>query len=355
MNPIVSIILPAYNAEKYISKTITSVLGQSYTNFELIIIDDGSKDNTSSIVSSFCDSRIIYVKNESNLRLVKTLNKAIALARGKYIARIDADDICHPKRIESQVLYLQKFTDVAVVGTDIYFIDKDDNVFGRGVSIEESSSFIKWNFQRRCCLYHPSVMFNKEILGDDLYYDEKFINAEDYELWLRLSKSHQLRNINIPLLFYRVHDSSISQTTNTVSVRSMLLAIELYGNNWHEDILDSKAVKLIRFPNETDNHSSQDTTIQYLISGYKYFMAQNIIDSHDKSLIKESILSFYIISSLYLLLKFERPSLKALVSIFELKLSLINFCHVLKIFMVNIHRRFLWKYLYRKKSYLSYY
>lgn len=355
MIPLVSVILPAYNAESFITETIQSILNQTYQNFELIVINDASTDNTESAVNSFNDSRIKYFANSTNLKLIKTLNKGISLSKGKYIARIDADDICHPRRLELQVTFLTNNPDIAVVGTDIYLIDKSGLVYGRGVSIETRPNFIKWSLQRRCCLYHPSVMFNKQLVGTSLYYDEKFINAEDYELWLRLTSTFKIANIHKPLVFYRIHNASISQTSNQISVRSMLLAIESHSKNWHIKCPDSNTIRNIRFPNKIDSNFSQNLAIEYLLSAYNHFSIQNSIDQKDKSNIKESVISFYIITSFSLIIKFQMPSLEALTKLLETKPGFKNFYHIFSVYMINIHRRFLWKYLYRKKIYSSFY
>src|SRR5690606_13489679 len=117
---LISVVLPAYNAELYIKEAIDSVLAQTFTNFELIILNDGSTDKTEEIILSYQDSRIVYVKNEHNLGLIGTLNKGMALAKGKYIARMDADDICFPERFEKQVAFLEKNKEYIICGTSAY-------------------------------------------------------------------------------------------------------------------------------------------------------------------------------------------------------------------------------------------
>ena len=110
-NPLVSILMPVYNSEKYLREAIKSILNQTFTNFELIIINDGSTDNSLKIIKSFKDNRIKIIKNKGNLGLIKTLNKGIDLAQGKYIARMDADDIAMPKRLEKQIAFFNENPD----------------------------------------------------------------------------------------------------------------------------------------------------------------------------------------------------------------------------------------------------
>ena len=115
-NCLISIILPAYNAEKYLKEAIDSILAQTYTNFELIVINDGSTDKTEEIILSYQDSRIRYIKNEKNLKLIRTLNKGIGLAKGKYIARMDADDISLPHRLKEEVEFMEAHPNIGEIG-----------------------------------------------------------------------------------------------------------------------------------------------------------------------------------------------------------------------------------------------
>ena len=127
----ISVILPAYNAEKFLREAIDSILGQTYKNFELIVLNDGSTDRTEDIILAYDDPRIRYVKNEKNLKLIKTLNKGIDLAKGEYIARMDADDISLPRRFEIEVNYLQEHSDIDVVSCFPYNMSMNGVVLGK--------------------------------------------------------------------------------------------------------------------------------------------------------------------------------------------------------------------------------
>ncbi|HGF9542707.1 TPA: glycosyltransferase family 2 protein, partial [Acinetobacter baumannii] len=127
---LVSVVLPAYNAELYLKEAIDSVLSQTFTDFELIILNDGSIDRTEEIILSYNDSRIVYVKNEKNLGLIGTLNKGINLAKGKYIARMDADDICLPERFKKQVDFLEKNNEIDLIGTNAIKINNNGDRIG---------------------------------------------------------------------------------------------------------------------------------------------------------------------------------------------------------------------------------
>lgn len=124
-NPLISVLMPAYNAEKYIKEAIESILNQTFSNFEFIIIDDGSIDATEEIIKSFKDSRIVYIKNEKNLGLIKTLNKGISIARGEFIARMDSDDISMPQRFELQLDVFKKYKGVDIVNVALKKMSED--------------------------------------------------------------------------------------------------------------------------------------------------------------------------------------------------------------------------------------
>lgn len=208
--PLVTILLPAYNAERFIEEAIASILAQTYRNFVLLIINDGSSDKTESIVENQKDDRIQYVKNESNIGLIKTLNKGILLARGKYIARMDADDICAPERIQQQVSFLEKNKDYVMCGSWAKIIDNNGLVTGRMKRIN-SHALIQANMLFTTPFIHPSVLIRKEVLLKEKY-SEEALHCEDLELWVRLSRNKNYRFANIPnfLLKYRWHDQNIS-------------------------------------------------------------------------------------------------------------------------------------------------
>lgn len=235
MNPLVSILLPAYNCEKYIRKTIDSLLNQTYTNFELLIINDGSTDSTSTIIDSYSDSRIQHIHNNGNKGLIYTLNYGIKLAKGKYIARMDADDICLPTRLEKQVDWLEKNTATVILATQIIFINEHDEPTGNWpldmqcVTAKQIKKAMLW----QSCIAHPSVMMRTEII-QQYNYSAQQKHSEDYDLWLQvLSDGHIIEKIPEQLLQYRVHTASITGSihrkknpffTNYTTKRKFLLS-----------------------------------------------------------------------------------------------------------------------------------
>ena len=210
--PAVSVILPAYNGEKFIGKAIQSVLQQTFADFELIIINDGSTDHTESIIHSFHDQRIMYLKNSDNQGLIYTLNKAVSHANGRYIARMDADDVCLPERIAKQKAFLDQNEGIAVVASTIDFINEQEEKTGiweldrRTINPEQ----IKKAILKQNCIAHPTIMMRSEILKE-LKYKEYQKNIEDYDLWLRiLNRGYKIGKLDEPLLLYRIHDNSVT-------------------------------------------------------------------------------------------------------------------------------------------------
>lgn len=208
--PKISVVMPVYNTdEKYLREAIESILNQTYKNFEFIIINDGSTNDAEDIILSYRDSRILYIKNEQNLGLIKTLNKALYMAKCEYIARMDSDDISLPTRFEKQVDFLDKNPDVDILGT--WF-----NCIPRNRVIETLS---KDKEIKECMLVnsnnigHPTVTFRKSLIERfGIKYDEKYSYAEDYALWLSLIDKVKFANIPEILLNYRIHSNSVCQT-----------------------------------------------------------------------------------------------------------------------------------------------
>lgn len=211
--PVISVVMPVYNGEKYLREAIESILNQTYSNFEFIILNDGSTDKTEEIILSYDDPRIVYVKNDENMQIVKTLNKGIALAKGKYIARMDADDISLPKRFERELSYLQNHSECSAVFTKIQKIDESSELMGFWTADQQNISHtqIAKILPFKNCVAHPTVMIRSKILKQYCY-DHRVKGSEDYHLWLSLiADGYILEKIDEVLLFYRIHKSSITQ------------------------------------------------------------------------------------------------------------------------------------------------
>ena len=209
--PMVTCLLPVFNGEKYLRAAIDSVLAQTYADFELLIINDQSTDGTEAIVRSYTDPRIRLLNTPERMRLVPSLNYGIQIARGRYVARMDADDISHPERFRYQVELMERNPDLAVLGTDIVVFSDDPSRGRRPMAPPTEHWQIRFEFIRNCCIYHPTVMLRKSVFADFPAYDPQFSMSEDYELWLRLTRKYRAANVNRALLFYRKHSGSVSQ------------------------------------------------------------------------------------------------------------------------------------------------
>lgn len=207
--PNISVVMSVYNGEKYLREAINSILEQSYADFEFIIIDDCSTDNSLDIIKSYKDNRIRLIRNKANLRLPASLNMGIRLANGKYIARMDADDISLPDRFLKQVNYLESHPEVVALGGSFQAID------GNGRNLYKHHALIEEKLDRYYLipspLAHPTVMMRREIIvNNNLFYDVKYSSAQDYDLWLRIRKYFKIANLPEVLLKYRIHKKSIS-------------------------------------------------------------------------------------------------------------------------------------------------
>ncbi|HEY2385120.1 MAG TPA: glycosyltransferase [Terriglobia bacterium] len=207
--PKVSVVMPVYNAEKYVTKAIDSILNQTLKDFEFIIVDDGSTDRTPAILESYAasDSRVI-LHRQPNCGLIATLNRACSLAQGSYIARMDADDISLPPRLEKQVHYLEHHPEVGVLGTWIQDIGAADEP-GPIWPLPTTPATIRWFLMFGNCIAHPSVMARREII-QNLGYRPEAPHVEDYDLWIRASALTAVANLPEVLLRYRVRGESAS-------------------------------------------------------------------------------------------------------------------------------------------------
>lgn len=203
MKDYVSIGIPIYNAERYLADAIKSVLAQTYPYWELILLDDGSTDNSLQIAKDFAakDNRIRIISDGDNKKLPYRLNQLIKLSKGDFIARMDADDIMHPIRLEAQIKYLNENSDVDLVSGSIVSIDSNNQVMGtRGVREVTKISNKSYSFQ----IIHPSVTARKDWYLRN-HYSTDYPRAEDFELWCRSLSNDDLNIIILPdvLLFYR--------------------------------------------------------------------------------------------------------------------------------------------------------
>ncbi len=207
--PIVSVVMPVYNGERFLDEAIDSILTQTFDAFEFIIIDDGSTDRTPEILTHYQqkDARIRVHRQATNLGLVAALNQGCGMAQGRYIARMDADDISLPMRFAKQVAYLDAHPEVGILGTGAQIIDEHGKL---SKIIKVTAIGVGWRTLFGSALVHPSVMMRRAVLNRIGGYDPEINLAQDYDLWTRASRVTRLANLCNVLLQYRVWDSSIS-------------------------------------------------------------------------------------------------------------------------------------------------
>ena len=203
----ISVIVPAYNAEKYIKEAVDSILNQTFADFECIVINDGSNDTTLSILQAYNDSRLKIISRE-NRGLVATLNEGLDIAQGEYIARMDADDISLPTRFEKQVEFLDNNVDYVVVGTNIARCDKDGNFVKNWCYPKE----VIGNIQTMQCptVAHPSAMIRASAIHNVGGYRPYFWGSEDADFWWRLEEVGKIYCLQEPLLKYRWHGENVT-------------------------------------------------------------------------------------------------------------------------------------------------
>lgn len=209
--PRVSVVMPAYNNDKYVTSAVQSILSQRYRDFEMIVIDDGSRDNTAECVARLAhkDSRVRLV-SQSNTGIVGALNHGLELARGELIARMDSDDISFPCRFSRQIAFLDQNPHVVLLGTQIINMDQFGRLKGiRGEEFEHDPLVHALMTGKSGAIMHPTIMMRRDALDRAGHYREEFKHVEDLDLFLRMAEVGEIRNLPRPLLNYRLHESSV--------------------------------------------------------------------------------------------------------------------------------------------------
>lgn len=275
-SPEITVILPVYNAEKYVASSVESILKQTFDNFELILIDDGSTDRSLEVLQRFAasDDRVA-VHTRENRGLIETLNEGISRAKGAYIARMDADDIATPDRFLEQISFLKK-NDYDICGSAIQCFDQKSLIWRYPLTPEEIEIHLLFNSP----FAHPTVMCRATVLKA-LKYSSDFPSAEDYDLWQRVWKGgFKGGNIDKVLLYYRVHPLQVSQTrgplqrnlANSVRQRHWTAVV---GNEYRPKV--ERLLKIYSDDNVDFNEIFplfQSLATQYSGAARKYFLAQ---------------------------------------------------------------------------------
>ncbi len=230
--PEISVLMSVYNGDLFLSAALESILEQSFSDFEYIIVDDASSDNTGAILAEYAakDARIRVFKNEENLGLTASLNVGLSHCEGRYVARMDADDISLPERFMTQYWFMEDHPDVAVSGSCVAVIDESGKLLGEknlALTYEEIQSKMLFNNQ----FIHSTLFFRTDVLKSCGGYDERFKKSQDYELMLRLSSRYPVVNLKEKLVQFRLHGDSLSWTNRDqqkFAIRARWMAITKY-------------------------------------------------------------------------------------------------------------------------------
>jgi glycosyltransferase involved in cell wall biosynthesis/SAM-dependent methyltransferase len=352
ITPLVSIIMPIYNAEKFLKPAIDSCLNQSYQNLEIIVVDDGSTDKTAEICKEYTDHKFFhYVKNETNQGLIFSLNKAVSLSHGQFIARMDQDDIALPYKIQKQVQYMMEHPEVEALGTDVVLMADSDEMLGKPRQLLTNDSAIEWAIISTCPLHHPTVIFNRTLLSEKKFSEELYAKdqhyAEDLGLWSKiLLQNKKIQVLKEPLLLYRKHSHSMSTIYKTPQLNGSIdiarnYALQKWGIKIGEHFLKS-----IRTRNRLD-HKTFFVEAKELLKELREKAPNPIADT---ALMDIQSLCFECLH--FLILKRESNRMKAAYNSlsFLLKTFDINITpKALSLFYRGLYRRFFYIKLNRKK------
>ena len=231
--PKITVLMPVYNGGGYLKESIESILNQTFSDFEFLIIDDNSNDNTAQIVNSYKDKRIVYIKNEKNLGVSCSSNIGIRLSRGEYIARTDCDDISFPGRLERQIKYLERNKNISVCGTWAQSFGLKNEIMRAPVKNEEIQCQLLFN----SAFIHSSVIIRKDIfVQNGFYYPTESNLAEDYYLWAKIFQKTVMANIPKVLVKYRLHHNSASYSHHLALQESANKIRFNMLNQWGEEI-----------------------------------------------------------------------------------------------------------------------
>jgi len=222
--PLVSVIMPVFNAQEYVHQAIQSLLNQTYTNFELLLLDDGSTDNSLAIAKSFDDSRIQIFSDGINKGQPTRYNAGVQMAKGKYIAIAHADDVALPNRLAETVVFLEENEEYGIVGGQVELIDNQGNKLQRKYGIAGDHDFLFLHQLFACPLMHTTILARRELLLKHPYSLE-FDSCEDYEIFTRCSLVTKMYNLNQPLALYRLHQNNLTKTkrdTHALRIQSIM-------------------------------------------------------------------------------------------------------------------------------------
>jgi glycosyltransferase involved in cell wall biosynthesis len=232
--PTVSIVMPVYRSDIYLEEAIESIIKQTFNDFELLLIVDKPTFETRQIIKKYLqrDNRISAYYHETRLGLIDSLNYGCRIAKGKYIARMDSDDICLSKRLEKQIKFLEQHPDIGIVGSFIESINDKGHILNK-IQVPSNPKAVRFGLIYYDCIVHPSIVIRKNILNQLNCYSKNAFYVEDYDLWIRASTITDIANIPEVLLKYRIHESNTSISNLSLQEESTIVLIQRNINNFY--------------------------------------------------------------------------------------------------------------------------
>ncbi len=259
--PTISVLLPVYNAELYVDEAIKSVLAQTFDDFELLVLDDGSTDRSLLILREYeAKDRRVRVFSRENRGLVASLNELIAKARGRYLARMDADDICMPDRFKNQAAFLDSFPDHVLVGGWIELMNAAGQPIGVLRSPTSHEDIDRTHLSGYSSIWHPTAMVRRFAIINAGCYRSEFMHAEDLDLWLRLAELGKLANLRQVVLRYRLHAGSVSETEGPMQRAAAQRACE---SAWRRRGIEGRFEAIDHWRPGNDKESRHKFALQY--------------------------------------------------------------------------------------------
>lgn len=299
-SPKVSVLMPVYNGDRFLPDAIDSILKQTFTDYELIIIDDASTDNSWQILREYAslDERIRLFRNQDNMGLAAALNRGLKVAKGEYIARMDQDDISLPERFATQAAFLDTNSDVDVLGSATQIIDEWGELTVKIVRHPTRHYIIFWALCFYTPFVHPSVMFRKNIVESVGGYDEIPFANEDRDLWTRLSSIAQFANVDKIYLLHRRHSDSLSMRYSDIRVRNGARAIQnMISEVLGYEVAFEVCYNIRRRQFETPDQAVRVVRLIRLL--YQAFMRKKAISELEKKIIRRD--------AIHRIYRFARP------------------------------------------------